>query len=391
MKRFIKNLFLFFLPVLLFFTAMIPFYRAAVNSGEFRDLQENIKAQRNNQSILLGLGYNEQTPYYKLSNANYYKAEVIALGTSRVMQFKKEFFKSNFYNCGGAVGGNYNEYINFLKNLTYKPKVILLGLDQWVFNDAWNQSCKEYTGFIKIEQEKRNKAVMLKKIVKDWKHKKWKLSDLDMYPNNIGFNGRIKDAGFMADGSYYYGDVYRNPQGQKDYLFKDTYVRIMKGNGRFEWGMHIDTDTMKQLRSLLAYCSDNQIRVVGILPPFAPSVYGKMKATGNYGYLDEIEPACRKLFDGYGCELFDYTDITNLKGTDAYFVDGFHGSDVLYGIILQDMSVQSALLAQHIDRNKLTELLSKPYSLCTFFNPDKRNEMAHYVFCKPTGAGRTAL
>lgn len=372
MKRFIKNIFLFFLPFLLFFSALIPFYFAAVDCGEFKDLQENIVAQRNNQNILIGLGYNEQTTYYKLVNANYYKAEVIALGTSRVMQFKKEFFKSSFYNCGGAVAGNYTEYINFLKNLTYKPHVVLLGLDQWVFNDAWNRSCKDYKVFIKIEKEKRNKASMLKEIVKDWRHKKWKFSDLKLYPDNVGFNGRIKEAGFLADGSYYYGDVYRNPQGQKDYLFKDTFDRIAQGKSRFEWGVHIDPDTLKQLETLLSYCSDNHIRVVGILPPFAPAVYEKIKSIGKYGYLDEIEPACRQIFNKYGYKLFDYTDASYLQVTDSYFVDGFHGSEVAYGVIIRDISARSTFFTKHIDQNKLNELLYKPYSFYTFFNPDRR-------------------
>ena len=68
------------------------------------------------------------------------------------MQFKDVFFEKSFFNCGGAVAGNYNEYENFLKNLEYKPECILLGLDTWVFNDAWNQSCGDYSSFEKIEK-----------------------------------------------------------------------------------------------------------------------------------------------------------------------------------------------------------------------------------------------
>lgn len=372
MKRFIKNILLFFLPVIMFCCAMLPFYFAAVNCGEFKDIEESIEIQRKNHDILIGLGYNEQTAYYKLVNANYYQADVIALGTSRVMQFKKEFFKSSFYNCGGAVGGNYKEYVNFLENLTYKPKVILLGLDQWVFNDAWNRSCTDYTGFKKIEKENRNKGSMLKKIVKDWTRKKWRFTDLKLYPVNIGFNGRIKDEGFIYDGSYYYGNIYRNPKGQKDYQFKDTFDRIEGGKYRFEWGKHIDTDTLEQLKFLLDYCSEKKIFVIGFLPPFAPAVYNRIVQSGNYDYFNEIAPFCQELFAGYGFEFYDYTDNNRLIVTDKYFIDGFHGSDVLYGKIIQDMIKKGSIINNEVDLQTTDSLLNNAYSEKTFFSPDRK-------------------
>ncbi len=372
MKRFIKNILLFFLPVILFCCAMIPFYLAAVNCGEFKDIEDNIEAQRKNHNMLIGLGYNEQTSYYKLVNANYYQADVVALGTRRVMQFKKEFFKSSFYNCGGAVGGNYKEYVNFLENLTYKPKVILLGLDQWVFNDAWNRSCKEYTGFMKIEKENRNKGAMLKKIVKDWTRRKWRFSDLKLYPGNIGFNGRIKDSGFMYDGSYYYGNIYRNPEEQEDYQFKDTLDRVTKGNRNFEWGNHVDADTLVQLKELLSHCSNNNILVIGFLPPFAPTINDKMTKSGNYTFLREITPACKTIFDSCNYELYDYTDGGSLKDTDEHYIDGFHGSEVIYGKIIQDMIKRGSIINNYVDLQKMVILLNNAYDKKTFSNPDRK-------------------
>ena len=374
MKRFIKNILFFFLPVLLFCSILAPFYLAAFNCGEFKDIEENIEVQRNNHDILIGLGYNEQTTYYKLVNANYYQANVIALGTSRVMLFKNAYFTRSFYNCGGAVGGNYSEYINFLKNLTYKPEVILLGLDQWVFNDAWNRSCKDYTRFKKIEKDNRNKGSMLKDIARDWTRKKWSFADLKIYPENIGFNGRIKGSGFMYDGSYYYGDVYRNPQKQEDYQFKDTFSRIEEGKYRFEWGERIDNDTLDQLKNLLDYCSEKKIYVIGILPPFAPAVYSKIEQSGNYNYFNGILPACQELFLIYGFEVYDYSNGSCIKVTDDSFIDGFHGSEVVYCKIIQDMIKKSSIISNYVDLKKMNALLNNAYDGKTFLSPDRRNK-----------------
>ena len=276
MKKFIKDICLFSAPILLFIAFLIFLYFVGYQSGELREINDSITAQRENHSILLGMGYNEQTLYYKLTNANYYKAELIALGTSRAMQFKSNYFKKNFYNCGGAVGGNYNEYRNFLENLTYIPEFILLDLDAWVFNDAWNKNCLEYDDYVEIIQADRSENSILKTMTSDYISGKWKLSDLRCYSKNIGFNGKIKDEGFLYDGSYYYGSVYRHPEQQEDYKFVNTKERIVKGISRFEYGENIDNDTIKQLKNLLDYCSEKGIYVVGYIAPYAPSIYADM-------------------------------------------------------------------------------------------------------------------
>lgn len=372
MKRFIKDILLYLLPFFLLVVVIVPFYAGAVRCGEFYKLDKSIEYQRENHNSIIGLGYNEQTAYYKLKNANYYQADVLALGTSRVMQFKKEFFLDCFYNCGGAVAGNYNEYMNFLKNLNYKPKCILLGLDAWVFNDAWNRQCEDYNDFVKIVEISRSKGAMLKGIIADWLKGKWTFDSLDDYPYNIGFNGRIKDSGFMYDGSYYYGYIYRAPEVQEDYLFVNTLDRIEYGKYRFEWGDNIDQDTLVQLQNLLTYCKDNNIYVIGFVAPFAPTIYETMKESGNYGYIKEISPACEKLFNEYGYEFYDFIDVSNLNVTDDCFIDGFHGSEIVYGYMLEDMISRGSIIIQYIDISTTKSLLQNTFDGRTFYDPDKR-------------------
>ena len=372
MKRFIRDIILLILPIVLMVAVRLLIYIVAMECGEFKDIQDNIEIQRENHTVLIGLGYNEQTRYYKLVNANYYEADILALGTSRVMQFKDVFFEKSFFNCGGAVAGNYNEYENFLKNLEYKPECILLGLDAWVFNDAWNQSCGDYSSFGKIEKIDRSKRVMLESIMADWKKGKWTFKNMNDYPDNIGFNGRIKDSGFMYDGSYYEGYLCRKPEEQEDYLFADTLARIETGTRRFEWGDNIDQDTLVQLENLLTYCADNDIEVIGFLAPFAPTVYMTMRDSGNYGYLEQIEPACEILFSKYCFEFYNYMDGSCLNVTNDYFLDGFHGSEIVYGYILEDMISKGSRVDKYVDLSNTHYLLEIAYDGKTFYDPDNR-------------------
>lgn len=371
LKKFVKDIVLFLLPVIIVILSAAPFYFMAASTGEFDSIMVNILKQRDDKQTLLGLGYLEQTQYYKIVNANYFQPKLIALGTSRVMQFKSEFFKDGvFYNCGGGVNGNYDEYLNFLRNLAYKPEIILLGLDAWVFNDAWNKHCEVFAQFKELHENHGNHGAALFYIIKDWLAGKWTAAELNSYPENIGFNGRIKDKGFRIDGSHYYGDVYRHPELQQDYNFVDTLYRISTGTKRFEYGSQIDTETLVMLDELLKYCKSNGIAVIGFSPPFAPTIYKTMLDSGNYGYLSEIAPACEKLFKKYGFEFYDYLDGAALNVNDAYFVDGFHGSEVAYGYMIKDMADRHSILDKYIDSGRFEHLLDNAYNGLVFKKPD---------------------
>ena len=41
------------------------------------------------------------------------------------------------------------------------------------------------------------------------------------------------------------------------------------------------------------------------------------------------------------CYIFDYTDMSNMDVSDYDFVDGFHGSELIYDYILQDICNQN--------------------------------------------------
>ena len=371
MKRFIKNILLFLMPVAIFFCSLVPFYLWAEKTGEFAPVMFNVARQRSETRALLGMGYNEQTQLYKLINANHYQKRVIALGTSRVMQFEEEFFNEGiFYNCGGGANENYDEYLNFVKNLKYKPEIIILGLDSWVFNDAWNKNLHVYDYFQELRETQSDSLRLIVPIIRDWVQGKWTVASLDAYPNNIGFNGRIKDKGFRLDGSHYYGDVYRHPELQQDYKFVNTLHRIKTGTMRFEYGEHIDSETLRLLDELLKYCKEQGIFVVGFIPPFAPSIFTAMIDSGKYGYIAEIAPACRELFNKYGFEFYDYQDGAVLGFPDDHYVDGFHGSEVVYGQIVKDMAEKSVIMKRYVDIGRLTEMLKNPYSGLVFVNPE---------------------
>lgn len=370
MKRFIRKT-IFFTTV---FGAFWSFFCAASFTKEVSDYDGITKSQQESSSeFIVGMGYNEQTSYYKLSNIEYYHPEVIALGTSRVMQFKADYFSTGFYNAGGAVNNNYDEYQNFLANLNIdvRPKLIILGLDTWVFNDNWNRNASKTDKFYKIVKNRPDIRSILLVMMADYRDKKWTFGQLlDEEKNCLGFNGRIKKSGFLKDGSYYYGDNYRNPKAQKDYLFADTYSRIDTGAYRFEYGETVDEESLMELNGLLDYCKQENIMVVAFIPPFAPSVYEKMQNSDRYGYMKDIYPKCEELFRQYNYEVYDLQNPSILGCADDYYIDGFHGGDIVYGKIIKHMLANGSIINQYIDEVELERMIKQAYSHQVFEDPD---------------------
>ena len=369
MQIFIKKLNIFLIPLYIFLVLFGFFYLCGCYGGEIGTIDNIIKKQRDNKTALFGMGYNEQNAYYKLVNVNYYKADVITLGTSRVMQFQSNEFKVPFYNTGGGVWFNYDQYLAFLKKLEYRPKVVILGLDLWCFNEAWikNNEINRRTDDFSII--KRSAFVIIKTMIKDYFNSKWEIKNLKNYKDNFGFNGIIKNSGFKNDGSYYHGDIYQNPKGANDYEFRDTFKRISDGNSRFEYGKDIHTETVDKLDKLLKWCKEENIRVVGFLAPLAPSIYKKMLDTGKYEYMLKIAPACELVFDKYSFTFVDCLDGGKVFDLDDAYIDGFHGGEIVYAIILKKLAEQDIQLGDMINKEYIEVMIENKYNNLLFQKP----------------------
>ena len=131
-------------------------------------------------------------------------------------------------------------------------------------------------------------------------------------------------------------------------------MRISLGSDRFEYGDTPGAYFIQKTEELLAFCNAHNIQVVAILPPYAPSVYTHMQATGSYTYMNELYPALLPLFQQYSYELYDFTYLP--ETTDSMYVDGFHGGDRAYAAVAVRLSQESVALAPYLEEDYLIAL-----------------------------------
>lgn len=236
-----------------------------------------------------------------------------------------------------------------------KPEILIIGIDQFFFNENWSGELSYHSGY----PLKKSAAIGLvaNNIIKDLCLKKLHVKALISNSNSIGVYAKEKNTGFLNDGSYFYGAIYEEPTKRLDYKFKDTLNRIEKGKARFEYAENINSETIDYIDELLKYCKVNGIYVIGFLPPYAPSINDTMEKRGNnYRYISQIPSEVEKVFSTYNFEFYNYTDVRKLECDDTFFIDGFHGGEIVYLRMFADMIKQKSELSNYCSLDTLRNL-----------------------------------
>tara|TARA_B110000003_G_C16484667_1_gene471106 strand:- start:33 stop:893 length:861 start_codon:yes stop_codon:yes gene_type:complete len=267
-------------------------------------------------------------------------------------------FQSSFYNAGHTIN-TVGDFKSFLKGITIDkyPKYLIIGLDQWMFNVNYNNGMvagkPKYYWSNNFSQYPRPDTYL--SVYKSLFKGKFGIDIIkNSSSNKIGLNALLNNKGFRNDGSVYYGSqiskLINRDISANDFKFNNTFSRIKNGNRRFEYSEKVNDLAVDELHNLLSFCKKNNINVVAFTPPFANSVYYKMISSNKYLYIDSLESKLQKVFNEYNYEFYNYSSAELLGSNDDEFIDGFHGSEVVYAKILIDM------LKKHSILNEVTEI-----------------------------------
>jgi hypothetical protein len=306
-----------------------------------------VKVQQSRDDVLVGLAIMNISAQLKFETIKMTNPEILALGTSRVMEFRREFFNNEtlFYNAGGTVA-NLIQYTDFIDALEHNPEYIIIGLDQYFFNENFakhNQSHAVYT-------YNYNPIPIMINAFRKILQKEISIYSTSVYNNNIGLTARVHGDGFRKDGSYFYNRTLNDPEYASKYIFpfEDTVRRIDAGNARFEYGEDIYIESVKQVFLLLNECKKRNINVIGFIPPFAPYINLKMEESGKYNYIKKIYITLFPIFEQFHYEFYDFTDLSSITD-DTMYLDGFHGNEDVYYNILLNIKHNNSILGKYIN------------------------------------------
>jgi len=367
MKKFITKTIVFSIPMLVFF--LIPASFLYTSGENYKSIEGIIKSAPN---YLIGYAYNEGNyKYLKYRELENRKAlSVIALGSSRALQFRDKMFNKSFYNAAYTIS-SISDFIPFMKfSLNNKnPEVLLIALDQWMFNKNWDD-LSEYDLKNKVWHPSFTKKPSFSTLRSVWGDLLIGKYGFEIFTKKkhdaliqIGLNSIVNNTGFRKDGSIYYGKQIKklldDDNTANDYDYLDTYSRIEDGNRRFQYGSQVNDKSIESLNHFLSYCKSNNIYVVAILPPFANKVAIKLDLSGKYSYMDKIFYKSNAVFKRYGFELWDMTNLNKYGSNDSETIDGFHGGEVTYLRMLIYMIENGSILKNYTNLNHLKNDLNK--------------------------------
>ena len=373
MKEFILKISFFLIPLIFIFAFALYIL---VVSDEVLDLDKIIGYQSKNKA-LMGLAYSGSDGYIKHKIVEIRKPRIIALGTSRIMQFRDYFFKRPelFFNAGGAIR-KIQDFNIFTESLQHQPEVMIIGLDQYFFNENWDDlkgvpsfdylnKPPSITMFHNLATDvlylARTVLYLVKKVLLDFIRGKIDIRKLSA--PHIGLRAKMYNDGYRLDGSYSHARVIRNPTSDEDFKFKDTLRRIRYGISGFQNGTNVNPRAIIELHTFLQNAKKRNIYIIAFLPPFAPAVWNEIKLhSDRYTYMFKLAGELQPLFNKYSFSFFDFSDMAPLGADDSETIDGFHGTEKAYLRILIKICSQDTNMKKYCDINELQNLLANSYS-----------------------------
>ena len=333
---FLAKLILFVLPVAVVLSIPVAL---AVQMGEAMPVRGVIAAQRGDSPVLYGVTDREPIVAYKLLATTTRRPDVLVLGSSRVLQFRAGFLDRNpaaFYNAGGE-GWGIDEIRTVIDHLDrdHAPKILILGLDQVWFNqdyESWEEAPILTTDDLSVSlsrlipsTRKSIDALIAGDVeMNDVLHpQEWLYGDAA-----LGLDALRSARGYRNDGSHQEGDLLRNP-ALGDLAREHDIENAPEGWRQFVQGNDVAGPMLAQLDALLTSAQDRGMTVIGLGPPFMPTIYHIMIDGGKTDYLPKSAASIDALFRQHGFRYFDFTDPTAAGGTDAELYDGWHSSELL--------------------------------------------------------------
>lgn len=341
------------------------------SSGDLA-VERAVKNQAAGRFALFGSGVSQDFVDYKLQLYAAVKPQVVALGSSRVMQFRGAYFRRPFLNVGGTAGNLpvLRSTLDAMLRL-HRPEAVILGLDFWWFMPRWNPD-----PFKEEPPTSGSYGYNLDSLKKPWT---WllegKISWRDLLgpvlPRSLGgfrddrygIMAQQTDDGFGSDGSWYYTGEITGQKRPFDYRFEDTLKQVRYGIKAFA-----PSPPLKDSRDVGGISTAH-------LDAFA-EIYYRLKARGIATYVfiaplsitaldalrarEEDYPHLFRLRDALlarGIEVMDFTDPRTFAATDCEFVDGFHGGEVVYARILRDMADRWSSLLAYVDMDKINAVI----------------------------------
>jgi hypothetical protein len=311
-------------------------------AGETWTIERVIETQRRNPSALFMRGILDQGFYrYKFLRFEALRPKVLVLGSSRVMEFRREMFGErgkDFFNAGGLIQ-DLSDLHAFAENLSpaTAPEVVILGLDLWWFNGnkpLLNGFSSGIHRDAALDWQEHARAL------RRFKSGKGCLSALKAFRaenDNIGIEARSAAVGFRPDGSMQYN--FESPKGT-GWKFVDRErppiaERIRNNSAQFTPTSGASAERIELLGKCLDLLRSKKVLVLGFCPPFSSESAALLQARASQSNLwNEARGQIPKVFQDRNLPFIDASLLADFGTNDSVMIDGIHAAETFHLTLL---------------------------------------------------------
>lgn len=353
-RRWVLRLLLFWSPVL---TVAAGVELLLWRSGESWTIDHVIEAQQRDPSLRFLRRYVDQGLYrYKYLGLVKRRPRILALGSSRVMQFRAPMFGDDsaaFFNAGGMIQ-NLADLESFVRLVpdSLMPRVIILGVDMWWLNDNY------------VRPEGFSSGIHFDGAT-SWQNHLTAARELLLHPSalraairaatngggqrGIALHAREYGDGFRSDGSL--ASRLAAPSTRSGWQFVDRErptipERIRRGGDRFEAASALSPTRLVRLRAVLMTLHRHGVLVLGFNPPVSSIAGTLLEIDDHHRELwREYRARVPALFEELALPFVNAATPGELGLDDRYLIDGFHAEETFHLYLLRRFAAD-ALVAR---------------------------------------------
>ncbi|GAA5507365.1 hypothetical protein [Novipirellula caenicola] len=331
----------------------------------------------------------QQFGVYKFATIQLRNPKIIALGSSRVMQFRDFMFsplEDSFYNAGGMIQSvtELNEYVDLLENQQLpRPEIAIIGIDPWWIKSEYERD----KSWLSQQDETYHFAAhvnALRTLVR--RNRIPELTTAIIHSNRSPYFGYraigtapIKyGSGFRKDGSWQY-----SPKILLEIVETHQFIdredppiieRIRFHLGNFSVPATVDPAKTSRLFSLLERLQTLGIEVIVLLPPYssdcmhALSTDAKLKPWWDF-YQTRFVESLRS----HGMHVNPAVAPQDFGLDDTSMIDGYHPGEVFMGHIALELlrTAPPESLLKQVSAQALQAKIDSAFSPLGFASPEK--------------------
>jgi hypothetical protein len=350
------------------------------------------QAASGGESLLGRANFSQQYNISKSLMISRRRPRILALGSSRVMEFRSFMFhpyEAEFYNGGGLIQ-TVNDFAEFARQVREgrlpAPQVLIVGIDPWWVSEAtdppekksWLDGEEDAVYKFSSHVEAARYLIRTGKSSFPWKVAFGQKQGASPYYNYPSFGIAAISAGVgerFSDGSFLYTaqllDFIKQPV-YRDRLAIPVLDQVKRNYFLFAPSRNVERVRARILVQSLASLKASGIEVYAYEPPFSTEVRRALDESQTLRtWWTEYKGWLREQLEAEGISCLPLVRQEDYGLDDTYMLDGIHAGEVFDSYILESLVKQAApgsLLAS-IDLNYLAALRKGEHVIPLAFEP----------------------